>query len=159
MMVILQKSKRFKKGFSMMEILLALLVVSIGVVAMIGLLSSSLDGSAKAHDDLHVVSFADMVFNYCHSATNWDDIATEGTIRLPDYSGVDQTITIGSVARFDCEVPNNEGVITKIYTLSYLLNIEKFSHTKELSLRIWPGFSTNATERIFYTEIYNRKKS
>ena len=139
--------------------MLALLVVSIGIVAMIGLLGSSLDSSAKAHDDLNIVSFADMVFNYCHSVTNWNEISTHGSITVPDYDAVKTPIHIGQLAQFECQVPNVADNLRSTYTVSYILDIEVFGNSKELSLRIWPGLSTNGTERIFYTEIYNWVKN
>lgn len=146
---------KIKHAFTLIEIMLALLVVSVGIVAMIGLLSSTLDSSSKAHNDLNIVSFSDMVFNYCHSVTNWSSIPTTGTLTIPDYTFVDTPIQINQLAQFECRVPNFGNNERSTYTVSYILNVTDAGTTKELSLRVWPGFSTNGYPRIFYTEFYN----
>ncbi len=147
--------RKMRRGFSLMEIILALLVVSIGIVAVIGLLGTSLDGSAKAHDDLDVVSFSDLVLNYCHSVTDWNDISTNGTMLVPGYDGSTNALPIGSLAQFKVQDFNFENHHQHLYTVSYILDIAEFRNTKEITLRVWPGLSTNGSERIFYTEIYN----
>lgn len=153
-----QRSHNLQQGFSLLEIMIALLVVSVGVVAIIGLLSTSLDSSAKAHDDLNAVSFADMVFNYCH-ASDWSDIPTSEKILIPDYSSNTNKLVIGKVTPFESSAPNVTGTIQNIYSLTYHLHIAEYDNTKELTLQIWPGLSTNGSKRIFYTEIYNWSKN
>jgi prepilin-type N-terminal cleavage/methylation domain-containing protein len=145
-----------KKGFTLIEILLALLVITIGIVAMVGLLGTSLDTSAKSHHDLHAVSFSDMVFNYCHSVTNWSAIPTTGTLFVPDYDGGTIGIQENAVEQFTCRVPGFGGDTKETYTVSYLLDVQsKGRNIKELTLQVWPGYGTNGTPRTFYTELYN----
>jgi prepilin-type N-terminal cleavage/methylation domain-containing protein len=144
-----------RNGFTLIEIMIALLVITVGIVAMTGLLGTSLDTSAKSHDDLHAVSFADMVFNYCHSVTNWDAIPTRGSLDLPDYDGGTTELQLDSLAQFTCSIPPQE-----VYTVSYLLGIQQPTGSiKELTLQVWPGHGTNGTARTFYTEIYNWVKN
>jgi prepilin-type N-terminal cleavage/methylation domain-containing protein len=142
-------------GFTLIEIMLALLVVTIGILTTIGLLGTSLDSSAKSHDDLNVVSFADLVFNYCHSEPNWDSIPTRESFNIPDYDQSMATIQIGSVSQFDCQLSD----LGTLYTVSYLLDIQSEGNIKKMNLQVGPGYDTSAAPRIFYTELYNWAKN
>jgi prepilin-type N-terminal cleavage/methylation domain-containing protein len=152
------ENKNHHQGFTLIEIMLALLVVTIGIVATIGLLGTSLDTSAKSHDDLNIVSFADMVFNYCHSETNWNSIPSSGNLTVPDYDLGTEPLQIGSLAQFTSQVPGS-GNTPKTYTVSYLLKIQPIGNTKQLTLQVWSGPGTNNRPRTFYTELYNRAKN
>ncbi|MDH3982388.1 MAG: prepilin-type N-terminal cleavage/methylation domain-containing protein [Kiritimatiellaceae bacterium] len=146
---------KLNKGFSLIEIMLALLVVSIGFIAILGLLGTTLDSSGKARNDLNTVSFADMVFNYCHSVTNQDAIPVSGTLSVPSYDGSDTAISIGTLSQFTCQIPVAANTVKEVYTVSYQLNIIEDENVKTLSLNIWPGWSTKDSPRRFYTELYN----
>jgi len=154
-----RQRRKIKRGFTLIEIILALLVISIGIVSLIGLLSTSLDSASKAHSDLNSVSFADMVFNYCHSVTNWAEIPTSGDLNIPDYTGNTTPIHIDQLSRFDCIVPDFGNNPKRSYTVSYIFHIERFDQVKALSLEVWPGYSSNGTPRTFYTELYNWMKN
>ena len=150
--------KMFRKtGFSLVEIILSLLVVSIGIVAMLGLLGSTLDSSGRTRADLHAVSFADMVINYCSSSDDWDEISTSGFLTLPDYTGAMTALAIGSAAQFQCFQPGSGTNNTETFTVTYLLHVTETApgQTKQLSLSVWPGFTTNGPPRVFFSEIYN----
>ncbi|MDF7800475.1 prepilin-type N-terminal cleavage/methylation domain-containing protein [Pontiellaceae bacterium B1224] len=149
--------KKQKPGFTLIEILLALLVVTIGVVTMAGLLGSSLDAGDKASKDLHVVSFADMVLNHCH-AEDWENLMP-GTLTLKDYAGNSTTLTTGTTDHFSSEAVGKDGRSIERFTVSYQLNIQKSGRVKTVTLRVWPGYDINGTPRIFHTEIYDWKKS
>lgn len=155
----MRRIKKTKPGFTLIEILLSLLVVTIGIVAMIGLLSSSLGSSAKAHDDLDAVGFADMVFNYCHSLTNWNEIPVTGTLSVPDYNEGTADLALGTIGRFTCRTPGKNGTLQERYTVTYRLDVLADGQTKILDLQVWSGFGTNGLPRIFYTEIYNWSKN
>ena len=63
------------KGFTLVEVALALLVMAIGVLAVFSLLSAGLDASARAVDDTHAAMFADSVFNSLKSLSlNWGEV-------------------------------------------------------------------------------------
>lgn len=142
-----------RNGFTLIEIILALMLVSIGIVAVIGLLGSALDTSGKSHDDLNVVSFADMVFNYYHAHDDWSDIPPEGSWHIPDYAGTDTDLQNGT---YTCLLPGYAGVDKEAYTVTYSLDAEEIGKLKALTLYVWPGYSTNGQPRRFYTEIYNQ---
>ena len=152
-------TKNNTSGFSLIEIILALLVVAVGITAMLGLLGSTLDSSSKSRGDIHVVSFADMVLNFCHSQTEWNTIQTKGYLSLPDYFGNTTQLSLNSVSQFTLTAPGNDDSEPQdIYTVTYDLNIEQdnqSSNVKSVHLKVWSGFSTNSLPRLFYTEIYN----
>lgn len=155
------KMGRSKCAFTLIEIMLALLVVMIGIVAITGLLGTSLDSSAKSHDDIDVVSFADMVFNYCHSLDDFNAIPTSGNFTIQDYNEETTTtdIQIGPITQFDCPVTGFENRAKRTYTLSYQLDVAMAGNVKELTLDIWPGYNASGPPRRFYTEIYNWAKN
>jgi prepilin-type N-terminal cleavage/methylation domain-containing protein len=72
------KSKFAKRnGFTLVEIALALLVVSLGMLAIFGLFPSGLDASRRAVDDTYAAFFADEVFNGFKAqiaVTPWDEL-------------------------------------------------------------------------------------
>ena len=152
-------SRRAAAGFTLIEIMLALLVVSVGIVAMVGLLGSSLDSSAKSHDDLSVVGFADMVFNHCHASTNWNAIPLSGTLAVPDYNEGTALLKIGSLERFACRVPGKSGVPAERCTLTYRLDIAQEGTSKKLDLQVRPGLNTTGEPRRFHAEIYDWTKN
>lgn len=145
-------------GFTLLEIVLSLLVVSVGVVASIGLLSTSLGTAARAHEDLDVVSFADLVFNYAHAVTNRNELPISGSLRIPDYNEGTAELPLNSLNRFTCMAPGSDGPAER-YTVTYRLAISPapFSERiRQLTLDVWPGYSTNGPPRRFYTEVYDR---
>ncbi|MEE9368109.1 MAG: prepilin-type N-terminal cleavage/methylation domain-containing protein [Pontiella sp.] len=139
--------KSYKRGFTLIEIMLALLVVTIGIVAITGLLGTSLDSSAKSHDDLNIVSFSDMVLNYYHASTNWSEVPPDGSWTVKDYEENPLDLTSGQFT---------SGIGKNGHTVSFQLTAaNQDSNVKELTLKVWPGYNTNGTSRTFYTEIYN----
>jgi prepilin-type N-terminal cleavage/methylation domain-containing protein len=66
---------RGRRGFSLIEVNMALLVVGIGLSALLGLFPAALRESALAHADTAQAMFADQVLNMLHanaaSITNW----------------------------------------------------------------------------------------
>ena len=139
-----------RSGFTLVEIMLALLVVSVGVVTMSGLLGTALDTSSTAHDDLHAVSFADMVFNYYHAA-DWGDVPPGGSQTIPDYSG-------GTVDLSTGQFTANAGR-ADAYTLTFQFDATTDRSLKRLTLQIWSGLGTHGTPRIFQTELYDWEKN
>jgi prepilin-type N-terminal cleavage/methylation domain-containing protein len=151
-----------QSGFTLIEIVLALLVITVGIVAVTGLLGSSLDTTVKSHDDLHAVSFSDLVFNYYHSLTNWNDIPPSGAaeLDLPDYAGHPFTLQLDTVHQFVNRLPGFNGNEQERYTVSYLFGAEQQDDSlKRLTLQVWPGYGTNETARTFCSEYYNWMKN
>lgn len=151
-----------RNGFTLMEIMLALLVITVGILSAIGLLGTSLDSTARSHNDINMVSFADMVLNYFTSVEDFNKIPTQGTVSIPGYDDADIDLTIGNTTSFNCISTGISGVPEESYTVSYQLNIQTAPERpdiKTLTLKVWPGYNTTGSPRRFYTEIYNWSKN
>lgn len=144
-----------KTGFTLMEILLALLVISIGVVSIIGLLVSTLDTNHRTRDDLHIVSFADLVLNHLHSA-DWTALsALPGSFSLPDYDGTTVDIETGSTTRFTSFSEGRDGTAAERFTVTYQLELARDRNSITAELKVWPGYTAEGNPRLFQTRIYN----
>lgn len=147
-----------KRGFTLMEILLALLVVSIGIVSLIGLLVSTLDTNSKTRDDIYVVSFADMLLNHLHAEENWNNIPISGNYTLHDYNEQPATISIGTLDQFTLHIIGKDGNPAERWTANYILNLSRSGNILTAQLQVWPGYTTNGHPRTFQSEIYNWRK-
>ncbi len=148
-----------KRGFTLIEILLALLVITIGVVAVTGLLGASLETSSRARDDLRAVSFSDLVLNYLHPL-DFDAIPDHGTLSIPGHDQTPISIQIGNAdpARLTVAHPDSNltrGESPREYGVAYRLRVTNESDLKALTLEVWPGFNTREKARVFHTEIHN----
>jgi prepilin-type N-terminal cleavage/methylation domain-containing protein len=142
-------------GFTLLEIMLALLVISIGIVSMIGLLSSSVDSSAKSHQDITAVTFADMILNYCH-AEGFDALPTDTGLTFIDPNGRSAFMAYNSMETYTGELPGFGNALSQEYIVSYRMQVTEWTNTKSIHLEVWPGISTSTVEpHHFYTEMYN----
>jgi prepilin-type N-terminal cleavage/methylation domain-containing protein len=147
-----------RNGFTLLEIMLALLVIAVGVVAVIGLLSTSLDTAARSHEDLSVVSFADMVLDYA-CAADFNEVQESG-FTIPDYEGENVSLNTGEIDRFECYAPGFSGNSEERYVVTYRLDIvDESPNVKSLSLKVWPGPGSVGEPRRFFTRIYNWRRS
>ncbi|MDZ8117872.1 type IV pilus modification PilV family protein [Pontiella agarivorans] len=147
-----------KSGFTLMEILLALLVISIGVVSIIGLLVSTLDTNHRTRDDLNTVSFSDLVLNHLH-AKNWKALnALPGSFSLLDYDGTAVDIETGRIARFTSFAEGRDGNAAERFTVTYKLDLAQDRNSITAELQVWPGYTAEGNPRIFQTRIYNWRK-
>lgn len=144
-----------KRGFTLIEILLALLVIGIGVVSIVGVLVSTLDSSHKSRDDIHIVSFADMVLNRLHAEENWSSLSGASSFQMKDYEGNTAPIAIGPVSRFPQGTAQNARTQ---FTVTYQLQLTQTQNRVKALLFVWPGFSTSGERYVFQTEIYNWRK-
>jgi prepilin-type N-terminal cleavage/methylation domain-containing protein len=149
------RSGKKSRGFTLIEILLALLIISIGVVSVAGLLSATIDSGSKAHDDLEVVAFADMVFNHCLAETDWNALPTFGNLTLFDFDETPVTLTLGSPQTFSMLLTGKDGISIERKVFTYTFNITTSGSRKILTLQVWPGLNTTTTPRLFQTECYN----
>lgn len=142
------------RGFTLIEIMLALLVITVGIVSIIGVLSSSIDTSAKSRQDIQIVTFADLVLNYGHAA-GYEAIPATGGLTLIDEEGDRVTLPYDTVSTYTASLPGT-GTEPQEFTLSYRLRVSAKDDTKALYLEVWPGPNTEAADpQHFYTEIFN----
>ena len=145
-----------KTGFTLMEILLALLIISIGIVSIIGLLTSTLGAGSKARDDIHIVSFADMVLNQLHTK-EWTTLSA-GSIAITDYDEQTLTITPGTQSQYTLRIRGKDGQSQDRFTVTYQLDLGGGNDFIEATLLIWPGHQATGEPKVFQTEIYNWSK-
>jgi type IV pilus modification protein PilV len=168
-------------GFTLIEVVIAIIVVAIGVLAMFSLISTGMDASAKAVADTQGSIFADAVFNgfranaaaasQQESRTNrtwtafWDNISTAtNMVAMPMawVGGADMRI-IADNAPHDLTFVNQPQRTTSIagipnFSLRYRLATAPIGpgawKTHQLFLWVWPGRKTRAQDALrFYTEI------
>lgn len=163
------KLQRLKKlGFSLIEVALALLVVSIGLVATIGMLPGGLDNSKRAGDDTQAALFADYVLNSLRALTS---VTNSQVTRWRDVGGTSPKIPIaapdmwdqGSSLTVDPGVgwkpmsfkPNENKDIVEVQ-IFYKLDIQSGDASVKratLETRIQSSQNTNSAQ-IFYADLY-----
>lgn len=154
-------------GFSLVEVALALLVVSVGLAAVFSLFPSGADSNRKAIQDTQMGLFADYVLNgFRHQAeeVTWDAVTDGGGFSISalggtyawsnpdpvyaDQSGV-RAITYRSVSDSAIEEMAFRYQL-RIYPVAGRPNV------KALVLNVWPGaYGVLAGTNVFYTEVYN----
>lgn len=159
-----------KRGFTLVEVSLALLVMSVGVLTAYALFPEGLNASKSASDDTQGALFADIVFrSYRAVATYrpWNQIATT-QVPVPGYgtvwngSGATATIIPGSTIQTYRNVANVAGVAVDELALRYKLEFREITPNRRMaiSLYVWSGLygSTSPNDALFYyTELYNTR--
>lgn len=143
------------RGFTLIEVLLALLIVTTGIVTLSGLLSSSLDSDARSRNDLQAVAFADLVLNHLHAAESWEAIPTTGVWSVPNYNGDPTLVTLGTKSLFTAVANGRDGASRERFSSLYLLDINPEGRIKTVTLRIWPERRTRGKPRVYTTSIYD----
>lgn len=144
-----------KRGFTLVEISLALLVVAIGVLSVGGLIASALDSAKATSDDLAVGGFADMLFNYYRTLPDWNGVPpTTGRPAVPGYDGATVRIVLDAAQRYTNRIASNT-TTQEVGVLTYRLRARESGPLKTLDLEVWPGLATNAAPRTFHTEIFD----
>lgn len=156
-------------GFSLIEVALALLVVSVGLVAVIGMFPSGLDSGRKANEDTQTAIFADYVLNTiraCAANTNylWSDFADGSkTLQIPiaapgmwDSSMPNRTIYPGDVKK-NITFLSSEDKNIEEFSINYSLFISDIASNrmKRVKLEIWPGMAGSTNNyRVYFTDIF-----
>lgn len=156
-------------GFSLIEVALALLVISVGLVAAVGMLPGSIDNSKRASDDTQQALFADYVLNSLRAMaanTNifverWSDINGSGPkipIAAPDMwdGGRSAVVTPGAgyqkLTMKPADNPNIEEIV-----LYYDLKITDGAQPglKRAELKTYTGSLLNTNSlRVFCADIF-----
>lgn len=160
-------------GFSLIEVAIALMVLSIGIVAAIGLMPGGLENSKKATDDTQVSLFADSVLNTVRSiasdrTTTWASIANglEIEVVAPNIWDAYSTMKIkaGDTTPKEMVFRVAQDKTIEEMTLSCTLNLEKNpsgypAQTVRATLNISPvpavAFAnTNVIKQTYYAIIH-----
>jgi uncharacterized protein (TIGR02598 family) len=155
-----------KLAFSLIEVVLALMVVAVGMLGVFSLFPAGLSMSKSMTDEIRASAFAEEVFTVFEAqsyVTNWNeigsaiDVDTSSQPLIIDIQGnqtqYEETL-VGGFNRVHYIYEN----ITN-YTLRYSVDIEPLGdRINRLDLKIWPGEfgPTNDVDALrFVTEIYN----
>jgi uncharacterized protein (TIGR02598 family) len=144
------------RGFSLIEVVLALLVVAVGMLGVFSLFPSGLSMSKDITDEVRASAFAEELFTAYEAQARWEDWADVGS----------QDVTVETDGR---DVTYQEGGLQTVafqsggldqYTLRYELEVTEPSldRIKRFDLKIWPGEfgpTDDADALRFVTEIYN----
>ena len=149
-------------GFSLIEVALALLVVSVGLIAAVGMLPGSLDNSKRATDDTQQALFADYVLNTFRTYASSGAYTWSGATAFTD-----QPVYIPAVDKWDPatkQVVKGSGTITftpvgstiEEMSIAYDLSFhDQGPDMKRAELQTWMISSSNTnTFRDFYADFY-----
>jgi prepilin-type N-terminal cleavage/methylation domain-containing protein len=164
---------RRKAGFTLIEIALSLLVVSVGLLALFGLFPVGLASNKTALDETKAAFFAEEVLNGVRaqaSSLPWNAVAAN--VRLPppspdvwhDPQNLRVEVTGGGPENFETLVYEKLGTRTidgrreryRDFGIRYRLEIEDIDpYRKAVRLKVRPGEFGTTNTYIFYTELYN----
>lgn len=170
-MNITQSCKQSRAGFSLIEIALALLVLSVGLLAVLGLLTDSLELSNRSIDDTHIGMFADDVFNGFRAlaSVNWENLETR---QLPPAAPDMWQLPVEGDGLEEFMVRPNAGWRTLAYETVLVAGLLDYAFQYNLEVGLVPGFpdvkfmrlevvhgqyTSTDNPRIFYTEVFRQR--
>lgn len=161
-----------KRGFTLIEIALALLVASIGLVGLFALFPAGISMNKLAVDETQAALFADQVMNGVRAQTSivpWNQVKT--AVKLPpptpdvwvDANNLTVRITPGNDDQFETLRYRTAGALggaTESYLdfgVRYRLEIDQIPNSLRYAVRlkVRPGEFGTTNTYVFYTEIYN----
>lgn len=159
--------RRSRRGFSLVEVALALLVVSVGILGAFSLFPAGLKTNQEAIDDAQATLFSNLVFehmramaqisNYWAAAGNYvpPPGGSSGGFFTTDESAGGRIQKSSTPRTFTAKYNNEYTEFALRYQLiedTSVLNLKKFT------LLVWPGEFVNTTmvtPKQFYMEISN----
>jgi prepilin-type N-terminal cleavage/methylation domain-containing protein len=168
------RSELMRQGFTLIEIALALLVTSIGLLALFGLFPVGLEANKAAADETRTAMFAEEVLNGVRAQAAlqpWNAIAAN--IRLPpptpdvwsDPDNLRVVVTGGGADNFETLVFEKLGTRAtasgqresyRDFGVRYRLEIQDIdAYRKAVRLKVRPGEFGTTNTYVFYTELYN----
>lgn len=151
-----------RRAFSLIEVSLALLVVSVGILSVLSLFPMGLDQNARAIADSHAGLFADEVMSGLRACaeTNWAGL--NGNIVLPvaadaawGNSATGELDTLFTIRTNIYKLPDS--IVD--HALRYQLMLATNGNIKAATLYVWGGefgaTGTTSAPSIFYEEFFN----
>lgn len=142
----MRTGRNIRGGFSLVEVALALLVVSVGLVAAVGMLPGSLDNSKRATDDTQQALFADYVLNTVRALAastsavpRWTDVNNDYLqiqIAAPDMWDQGKTMVLAP----------GKGPQTLVFKSKFLPEMEESTIIYDLNIVVDPA--TNSMKRV-----------
>lgn len=164
--------RRGRRGFTLIEVAMAMLVVSVGIMAAFAMFPQGLDQGKAAVEDTQAAQFAEWVFDgYRGLSTRYAwSLWPTAPVQLPGAANFNSAQTtpwvrasvnsnIVTVFRAFRQVSQSTaGIDAREIALRYNLALDRGNRSVGLTLRVWPGEygNTDATNAVmFYTEILN----
>ena len=158
----LQALRAARNAFSLIEVMLAMMVISVGLLAIMSLFPMSLDQNARAVANGQAALFADELLNGIRACAdeNWDGL--DGSLELP-VAAVE--FWDGAPAnRFSL---NGTNLMTNLYNLAadtnlmnhvvrYRMALVTNGNIKAVTLWVWSGqYGVTSAPIVFYAEYFN----
>ena len=158
---------RDTRGFSLVEVTLALMVVGVGMLAILGMFPAGLDQNARSISDTHAALFAQEVFSSlrAQAETNWQEIGQD-VISLPIAASnnwhpssqisiwLDDILTTNIYCH-----PDNPAIVDHAFRYRITLATNEAGTIKSAFLRFYPGkFGQTNNPTVFYSEFYRMNR-
>jgi prepilin-type N-terminal cleavage/methylation domain-containing protein len=165
-------------GFTLVEIAVALLVVSVGIMAIIGLFPVGLESAKRIKDEAMILQFKDFVFATVRelstdadpvSAASWNVVESPATYQwganpalwkdadrlcLRPNAGLQTNTYVHAGSGMESHALRYDLVVSNCTFFAALGNGRR---GKAVHLRVWPGEfgpTNDVSAYIFYTEVY-----
>jgi prepilin-type N-terminal cleavage/methylation domain-containing protein len=152
---------RGSRGFSLVEISLALMVVGVGMLAILGMFPAGLDQNARSISDTHAAMFAQEVFGALrvNAETNWQEIGNN-IIYLPAaasnnwHKNYEIGVWLDNIVGTNIyRHPVNPEIID--HAFRYRITLTTNGMIKSAFLRFWAGeFGQTSSPTVFYSEFF-----
>ncbi len=147
------------RGFTLVEVALAMLVIGIGIMAVFGLFPAGIEAGRRAVNETQAALFAEEVFagyRALAGTTAWGSLNTLQIAPAASnlWSGATRIVP-DSLQTSVQRSPYNTNIVER--AVRYELNIaDSGSYVKTLRLRVYPGEFGATTNEVyeFYTEIF-----
>ncbi len=150
-------------GFSLIEVMLALMVISVGMLAILGLFPVSLDQGARAIAFSHSALFAEEIFSGLRACADEDWAALDDTLALPAAApsvwdpGVTNRVTGADMLTNIYQVAGATAIVDHVIRYRLALTNDGAA-VKRATLWVWSGqFGSTGAPAVFYGEFFNPK--
>jgi len=163
-------SRHMRGGFSLVEIALALLVASIGLMAVMGMFPMGMESGKKAIDEAQCALFAEEIFNGFRARMGSTNVTWQDLDDLVLGAPAPDMWDNGGQIRFQANSSGTNVYQYKYentlldYAVRYVMSVDEARDmggnvvpgVKYLRLTLWNGEYGSASNRlVFYTEMYD----
>ncbi len=156
------------QAFSLIEVMLALMVVSVGMLAILGLFPMALDQNARAVASSHAALFAEEVLSGLHAcaAENWAGLNPGLVLPVAMADVWDGAIIHNEIMTNRFTGVNTVTNIYKLYAdtniinhaVRYRLALTTNGSIKAATLWVWSGqYGVTSAPALFYAEFFNMR--
>lgn len=146
------KRRRAQAGFSLVEVALAMLVISVGVLAAVSLFPTSMDSNKKSIDDTQIALYADYVLGTLQSYVASTNIVNLYGWKWDTFVNNPGAIAVSAAAVDMWKDPTNlmikaDGNLTKLAFFSLKSNVEEMNLEARLTIGPSPDYNSYSIRR------------